>query len=1075
MDSTLRDVSDSTKLEGQSNYLLWSYRVKMTLMQESLWRFITPATQASSSSNSDSGTTSNLTSGAAAAPTTNDEEERKIRVCRIIVATVKDHIILHILHLTDPLEIWEKLKSMYDVESPSRRLALKEKFHSLRMSETKTIDSHLQDTNSLVTQLASLGVTISDEDLVDQVLASLPRSWATFKAIHKNRQPHLCFSDLQGLMLHEESSRLTDQQHETEEVLYLRNAEQYRNPNFRNSRGGSSRGSRGGRSGGYNRGRGRGTSNIRTCSTCKQQHHPNVSCEVHRLEKQIRDLQLQLSQLKSTTANTYSTTDLIDEDDEGTDQEAALNACISAFSIEEEPWFLDSGASSHVTGNPNLLSETSTSHIASIRTAAGQVLPVKHKGHVNFSDPKVKQVNNILYVPGVTTNLLSVGRFADLGHTILFNSNHCYILDDKIDLKMLLSKHRPFLQASRDPRTKLYKLVTKPAVTNSYTLATTEQSKPSLQTIDLWHRRLAHVNQQSLYHLSNRNLVNGIHRIPYVIRPCTNCLLGKSHRQAFPKLRSTFSTQPLELIHSDLCGPMPTATRTNCTYIITFIDDYSRKTWIYFLSTKSQTLTYFAQFKQLVETPERKIQKLRSDRGGEYLSNDFQSFCHKHGIHHQLTSGYSPQQNGVAKRKNRTLLEGIRSVASGTRLPRYLWDEVAKTVNYIQNRLPCRALNLLTPEEAFTGQKPNISHLKVVGCLAFCHVPKEKRNKLDQKSIPSTLFLGYDEHSKAYRCWNPLSKKVVISRDVNFIENQFSLPSIPTISTSELLDPLQPPTTHSNTLESHSPISGTNTQNLPDYLPDQFPDIPNSPSSPIHQSPLINSSSPIDTEPCSNNPTGASCSNTSTVQVQPLNVRRGSRSRAPNIKLGDYYVYLTTNLPDCDVNTTLALTQVTQDPLRLKFQDAIIDPAWHKAMQEEMRSIQHNNTWRLEDLPTGVQPITCKWVYRTKPGTKTSPPIHKARLVARGFQQQHGLDYDETFAPVIKWVTIRTVVALAASKRWQIHHMDVRTAFLHGILREEVYMTQPPGFEVPGQEAKVCRLLRSLYGLKQSPRLGMSE
>lgn len=139
-------------------------------------------------------------------------------------------------------------------------------------------------------------------------------------------------------------------------------------------------------------------------------------------------------------------------------------------------------------------------------------------------------------------------------------------------------------------------------------------------------------------------------------------------------------------------------------------------------------------------------------------------------------------------------------------------------------------------------------------------------------------------------------------------------------------------------------------------------------------------------------------------------------------------------------------------------------------MQQEIASIHKNKTWLLEDLPVGVKPITCKWVYRLKPEIPGTPPTHKARLVARGFEQKPGIDYDETFAPVVKWVTIRATVALAASKRWDIHHMDVRTAFLHGVLKENVFMKQPPGFEVPGHEHKVCKLLRSLYGLKQSPR-----
>jgi transposase InsO family protein len=206
---------------------------------------------------------------------------------------------------------------------------------------------------------------------------------------------------------------------------------------------------------------------------------------------------------------------------------------------------------------------------------------------------------------------------------------------------------------------------------------------------------------------------------------------------------------------------MPIPSRTGSRYILTFIDDYTRKTWLYFLAAKSQTLDCFKQFRALVEKPTNsKREIVWSDRGGEYTSQSFLTYCSSNGIHKQLTAGYSPHQNGVAKRKNRSLLEGIRSVVTGTKIPKSMWEEIAKTVNYIQNRLPTKALKLKTPEEMFSGIKPNLSHLRVIGCVAYCHIPDSKRQKFDPKAIP-TLLLGYDEHTKAYRCYNPSTRKIL--------------------------------------------------------------------------------------------------------------------------------------------------------------------------------------------------------------------------------------------------------------------------------------------------------------------------
>lgn len=613
------------------------------------------------------------------------------------------------MHLTDPLQIWNTLKKMYDVQSPSRRLALKERFYSLRMTEGKTVDSHLQDTNSIISQLASLGVVIEDEDLVDQMLASLPRSWATFKAIQKGRDRSPSYSELQGLMLHEESSQILDRSQESEDVMYLQGKgdRYYRPPHHRDQQGrGAAPTNRGGRAGRGGRGRGR-SSTTRVCRKCGKPGHLEADCDITKVERQIRDLQTQLSRLKATDSAYLSVDDGPADDEEDIedpdDSQASLNACIAAFASDEEPWFLDSGASSHVTRNASLMTNPTESSVSSIRTAVGQVLPVKNKGTVSFPTSKIKSVGDVLYVPGVNTNLLSVGSLADLGHNILFTSKHCMIFDS--------SFQQLLLQAHRDPRSKLYKLAETQHPSSTSALAVQHTPHVSVETADLWHRRLAHVNRQSLYHMTNKHLVNGVPKIPYIKHHCDNCALGKSHRQSFPKLRTTFTNGPLQLIHSDLCGPFPTTTRSNCKYILTFIDDFSRKSWLYFLTHKSQTLSYFTKFKALVETPQQKIKAIRTDRGGEYVSNDFIRFCSTHGIHHQLTAGYSPEQNGVAERRNRYLLEGIRSTILGTRVPRSLWDEIAKAVNYIQNRLPCRALNTKTPEEMFTGKKPDLSHL----------------------------------------------------------------------------------------------------------------------------------------------------------------------------------------------------------------------------------------------------------------------------------------------------------------------------------------------------------------------------
>jgi transposase InsO family protein len=226
----------------------------------------------------------------------------------------------------------------------------------------------------------------------------------------------------------------------------------------------------------------------------------------------------------------------------------------------------------------------------------------------------------------------------------------------------------------------------------------------------------------------------------------------------------------LELIHSDVCGPMPSSSISGYVYYVSFIDDYSHKTWVYFLKSKDEVFSKFKEFKALIENlSERKIKILRSDNGGEYTSKEFANFCKDVGIKRELTTPYNPQQNGVAERKNITIMEVVKTMIHDQDLPMYLWEEATKTTVYVQNRLSHSALGFKTLEEMFSGKKPEVSHLKIFGCLVFVHIPKEKRTKLDP-SGKKGIFVGYCEVSKAFRVYIPGYHHIEISRDVTFDE-----------------------------------------------------------------------------------------------------------------------------------------------------------------------------------------------------------------------------------------------------------------------------------------------------------------
>jgi hypothetical protein len=362
------------------------------------------------------------------------------------------------------------------------------------------------------------------------------------------------------------------------------------------------------------------------------------------------------------------------------------------------------------------------------------------------------RMKDVLYVPGLTKNLHSISALDKKGFRVAF-----------IDGEVLMWPKGKTIEDAVVIGTEeggLYKL-------KGHLDASLTHSTES--TCELWHSRLAHINYKALPYVSK--VVTGLPEFKVDHEGvCKGCAHGKNIKNPFPESDSK-TKRILELIHSDVCGLLPSTSLSGYVYYVSFIDDYSRKTWVYFLKSKDEVLKNFKEFKALVENLfERKIKTLRSDNGGEYTSNELGSFCRDVGIKRELTSPYNPQQNGVAERKNRTIMEAVKTMIHDQDLPMHLWAVAARTSVYVQNRLPHSALGFKTPEEMFTGKKPEVSHLKIFGCPLFVRIPKEWRTKLDP-SGKKGIFVGYCEVSKAFRIHIPGYHHIEISRDVTFDED----------------------------------------------------------------------------------------------------------------------------------------------------------------------------------------------------------------------------------------------------------------------------------------------------------------
>uniref|UniRef100_A0A2N9IQ13 Integrase catalytic domain-containing protein n=1 Tax=Fagus sylvatica TaxID=28930 RepID=A0A2N9IQ13_FAGSY len=463
------------------------------------------------------------------------------------------------------------------------------------------------------------------------------------------------------------------------------------------------------------------------------------------------------------------------------------------------------------------------------------------------------------------------------------------------------------------------------------------------------------------------------------------------------------------------------------------------------------------------------VRAIRSDNGGEYISDGFCSQLNQKGILQQLSCPYTPEQNGVAERKNRHIMSIVRCLLSGMHVPKSYWHMAVLTAVYLINRTPSRVLHSMAPLQILKPDCTLFSILpRVFGCTCFVQNRSPHRTKLDNKSV-KCIFLGYSAMSKAYRCYDPVSRHLYHSLDVTFFEDVPFYSTHSTLQVSdlspsiEITSPLARPVPIFDSMvpESSSPPVQRSSPPLQVYTrrprtQSPLPDSSLDPGSGMSPTPLVSTPPP----PTSRYPS----------RVRQAPSRFGWLS-STNHPISQYISYF--GLSD---SYRAFIGKLESVSIPRSVSAALQDPKWVTAMQAEMNALQANQTWELVPLPAGEKTVGCKWVFTVKYMADSSVDRYKARLVAKGFTQVPGKDFGATFAPVAKLTSVRLLVSLAASHSWPLHQLDIKNAFLHGDLLETIYMDTPPGFRAEGEYAgKVCRLRKSLYGLKQSPRAWFSR
>jgi hypothetical protein len=644
---------------------------------------------------------------------------------------------------------------------------------------------------------------------------------------------------------------------------------------------------------------------------------------------------------------------------------ATLETNKSLKSYDESSWIVDSGATLHMCKSSDLLSNFTPHSGHNVIISDGSLIPIHGYGtlHISLSDSNNQTchkliLDNVAVVPKLSVNLISVRQLASLGVSLNFTEQACYILHPSATILFAMISNKSYILKLRNSKN-----------------AQNVKVDMAMTCIHDWHRKMGHRN------LAHIQKVKDILKLKVCKCKCNSecigCLKGKFHALPFPKL-SEKPLEPRDVITTDVCGPFRNTSIGGSRYFVTFTCANTDYTEVSTIKAKSECKRELMNYIKRCMTQFGRFPKtVRSDRGGEYLDDEMQTFLKNNGIVFQCTVPRCPEQNGISERKNRTLLEAVRTMLFMKNLPNFLWAEALQHANNTFNNIP-KKCESVSPKEKFFNKSFNYPFIEF-GTQVFYTTNPQDRSKLAERGAPG-IFVGIDHNSKGFRIFT--QGKIRVERNVKFIDNNESDESVVSNETfiTDLIEPESVP------IGTHTELATTN-------------------------------------EP-----------------------RRSERIRLKQAHS--------------------ALQQVYEPKT---YRQAIACPEkdkWVVAMEEELTSIEINKTWSLVDLPNGRTPIGCRWVYKVK-DNGDQPSRYKARLVAQGFTQKFGEDYDEVFAPVTRSSTFRTLLTIASKQNLTVQQFDVKTAFLNGTLQEEIYMKLPPNHI---QSDKVLRLNKSLYGLKQAAR-----
>ena len=1018
--------------------------------------------------------------------TTNDAE-KNAKIFAYLVQCLDDNSINLIIRDCENLgrEAFKLLTDHYMGGTKPRIISLYTELTALNKRDNESITEYLLRAETAAARLKQAEEVISEKLLIAMLLKGLPDNFLPFATIINNTED-ITFAKFKTQLRNFEENEAARNNHSTgnDEVRKLtcrkcgtpghlantcRKASNTSHPSSSSSKPPSYRSGQSSHS--HNR-----ATKSQWCSHCKKSNHTDQTCWTKKRNKAYN---------------------LSNEDEVIFRVNVLEGESLYQLSDNKNNYLIDCGATTHILcdesklfhKDPNFNPNSHTIELADNSRQTG-VATARGNAQISLIDNKgiSRQVTlkNVLCIPSYKQNILSVHSMTQNGLKVTFTDQNSFIS----------TKNNIIF-----PITKSGRLYFVKSITNE------NKSKKIEKSLEEWHYTLGHCNIADIIHLESiSDDMKITNRKKF---ECNFCIEAKMTNK-MNRTPDAKASKPLEMVHTDLCGPISPETIQGARYAIVFVDDYSGLIKVYFIKHKSSAAKATAKYLSDM-SPYGEVKIIRSDGGGEFISKEYENLLIENKIQHQFSSPNSPHQNGTAERAWRTLMEAARALIYQSGLPKDLWSYAVRHAAFTRNRCYSQTHNN-TPYAKFMGKSPHIKNLRIFG--TDCHAQIQKPKKLDKRSQQGK-YIGQDPESPAHLVYINKQKGVIKVRNVIFSNKIPNFQYSPVIQTLDVannspiteeeasISTIGGPVTGQGT--SNSPGEGSTTGRGPTTTPDGGPAVGlGTTSSPGAGGGLSTGGAAVMTPPLAvvcdgtataiGEPKRASepVEQNSEVEFLPYNSgghnfsnnnenisTRPKRNVKPPGYLSEYETDFHSDESFHDAeneNSKLHyidyFCKISNVPVT--FNDAIKSndaDHWQKAMNEEYNSLVEMKTFELVPRPS-KKVIGGRWVYVIK-NDQSKNPIFKARYVAKGFNQSPSIDYEEIFSPTARLTSIRVLCQLAVQENLEIYQLDVKTAYLNADIDHEIYLEQPKGFEVIGNNGMklVMKLNKSIYGLKQAGRM----